>query len=362
MDYKSLFKEKLSKLLFLEIDWQKFKKCIDAPENIEIKSDDLYLPISSKYVASTVNNNISINNLPIYYFVEGMLIALGADDNFRYLDDYIIVFNNIKQSEVCGKNLVADRIKEENYEDAYLLLKGLFKVTYNEEYFEKLLLVGNAIRERDSAFSDILLSDIEFGINEFEDMKEPYLYKALYLKSKDDYLGSRAALNEYYNRGGEKTEEIAQIAEDIENIATYEKAIEYLDTKPDKTIKMLLPLLDKFSKNPLIYYYIAVAYRKLQNYEKALCYLEDSIEIESGILEVVNEFGINYACLGDYKKAIEYFRKAFEVSKDVEICTNLVMCYLNIGDEEEAKLHYELAKKLNPEDEIVKDLERMFIK
>ena len=38
------------------------------------------------------------------------------------------------------------------------------------------------------------------------------------------------------------------------------------------------------------------------------------------------------------------------------------MCYLNIGDEEEAKLHYELAKKLNPEDEIVKDLERMFIK
>ena len=55
-----------------------------------------------------------------------------------------------------------------------------------------------------------------------------------------------------------------------------------------------------------------------------MCYLEDSIEIESGILEVVNEFGINYACLGDYKKAIEYFRKAFEVSKDVSAGAVLV--------------------------------------
>ena len=86
------------------------------------------------------------------------------------------------------------------------------------------------------------------------------------------------------------------------------------------------------------------------------------LAIESGILEVVNELGINYACLGDYEEAIKCIKKGFEASRDVEICTNIIMCYLNLGDEENAKLHLDIAKKLNPDDEIVQKIERMFIK
>ena len=33
------------------------------------------------------------------------------------------------------------------------------------------------------------------------------------------------------------------------------------------------------------------------------------------------------------------------------------MCYLNIGDNENAKLHYKIAKDIDSEDEIVKKLE-----
>ena len=69
--------------------------------------------------------------------------------------------------------------------------------------------------------------------------------------------------------------------------------------------------------------------------------------------------GINYACIGDYETAISYFKKAFEVTKEVEICTNIVMCYLNLNNIEEAKVHLELAKKLNKEDEIVKELDKI---
>ena len=135
-----------------------------------------------------------------------------------------------------------------------------------------------------------------------------------------------------------------------------------LDEKPEKAIGTLLGLLDHFEKNPLLYYYIAIGYRKLENYEKAIYYLNESLSIESGILEVVNELGINYACLGDYDEAIKFFKKGFEASRDVEICTNIIMCYLNLGDEENAKLHLDIAKKLNPDDEIVQKIERMFIK
>lgn len=362
MDYKSVFKEKLGKLLFLEIDWEGFKRSTKIPEVVKLKTKDLYIPISSKYITSNVEDELKIKNLPIYYFIEGMLTALGADSNLSYSEDYIIILNNIKESEKCGKTLVANRVKEHNLTDAYLLIKGLYVATGNEEYYKKLLLVGETIREEDSAFSEILLEDIEEGKKEFINMPDPYLYKAVILKAKEDFVGAKVEINEYVNKGGEVTDDIKTIIKDIDNVTAFEKAVEMLDEKPEKSIGMLLGLLDHFKKNPLLYYYIAVGYRKLENYEKAIYYLNESLEIESGILEVVNELGINYACLGDYEEAIKYFKKAFEASKDIEICTNIVMCYLNMGDEENAKLHLDIAKKMNPEDEIVQKIERMFIK
>lgn len=362
MDYKAVFKEKLSKLLFLEVDWDGFKRSTQIPENISLKTKDLYIPISSKYITNNINNEIKINNLPIYYFIEGMLIALGADEKLSYSEDYIKVLKNIKESEDCGRGLVANRIKEDNLMDAYLLIKGLFLFTYKEEYYKKLLLVGEALIENDSAFGDILLKDIEVGKEEFNKMSEPYLYKALFLKKKGDFIGAKVEINQYLNKGGEVTPEIKEIIRDIDNIATYEEAIALLDKSPEQAIEMFLGLTESFKTNPLIYYYLAVASRKIEKYEEAIYYLNESLAIETGILEVVTELGINYACLGSYKNAIKYFKKGFEASKDVETCTNIVMCYLNMGDEKEAKLNLEIAKRLNPEDEIVQQIDRMFAK
>ncbi len=135
-----------------------------------------------------------------------------------------------------------------------------------------------------------------------------------------------------------------------------------MDESPEKSIGLLLSLVDVFDSNPLLYYYLGVAYRKLDNFEKAIYYLNESLNIESGILEVINELGVNYACLGDFETAIKYFKKGFEASKDVEICTNIVMCYLNLGDKENAKLHLDIAKKLNSEDDVVVELDRILAK
>ena len=95
MDYKAVFKEKLGKLLFLEINWEGFKRSTSIPEAVKLKTKDLYLPISSKYITSNVEDELKIKNLPIYYFIEGMLMALGADSNLSYSEDYIIILNNL---------------------------------------------------------------------------------------------------------------------------------------------------------------------------------------------------------------------------------------------------------------------------
>lgn len=359
MDYKILFKEKLGKLLFLEVDKEGFKRSINIPVEVKLKNNDLYLPISSEYITSNINDEIKINNLPIYYFIEGMLTALGADDKLSYSEDYIILLSNIVDSEECGKGLVAKRINEGRLDDGYLILRGLYVATGDPEYIKKLLLVGEALREKDKGFTEILSADIDECKEEFSRLPEPYLYKALILKEEGDFAAARVEINEFINKGGKVTDEIKQIMNDIENIATYEKAIELLDESPEKSIGMLLSLAETFDKNPLLFYYLGVAYRKIENYEKAIYYLNESMGIESGILEVVNEIGINYACIGNYEEAIKYFKKAFEATRDIEICTNIVMCYLNMGNKQEAKIHLEIAKKLNSDDEIVQQLEKM---
>ncbi|MBW6410889.1 tetratricopeptide repeat protein [Clostridium weizhouense] len=358
MDYKTMFKDKLSKILFLEMDKEGFKKTLKIPEYVTFNNDDLYMPISSEYITSNVNDEIKMKNLPIYYFIEGMFISFGCDEKLRYNEDYGVVLTYIPNAEECVKSLIANRVKEERLEDAYVLLRGLYRYNREEEVFKNLLLTGEAIREKDSSFNEILLEDIEEGKIKFNKMPEPYLYNALILRDKGDYINAKNEIDSYLNKGGIKTDEISQIINDINNIGQYENAIELLNEEPEKAIEMLLPLSEQFEKNPLIYYYIAIGYRNLENYEKAIYYLNESLSLESGILEVVNELGINYACMKNYEEAIKYFKKAFEASRDVVICTNIVMCYMNLGNNEEAKLHLEIAKKLNPDDDIVKELEK----
>lgn len=358
-NYKTMYKDKLSKLLFLEMKKDAFKKSINIPESVKFENDDLYIPISAEYVADNANNQITLNNLPIYYFVEGMFIAFGADENIKYNEDYGIILAYIPDSEECVKSLIADRIKKNRLEDAYILLKGLYRYTKEEEMLTKLLAVGETIREKDSSFSELLLEDIEECKEKFEKSPEPYLYNALILKDKGDYKGAEVEINEYINKGGKKTPEIEQIGTDISNISSFEKAIDYLKDEPKKSIELLLPLCEEFKENPLVYYYLGVGYRKIENYKTAIHYLEKSILLESGSLEAVNELGMNYASIGEYEKALKYFRKAFEASKEVDICTNIVMCYINLGDKEQAKLNLDIAKKLAPDDEIVIEIDQM---
>ncbi len=362
MDYKVKIKEKLGKLLFLEMNKDGFKENIGIPSYVTFKNNDLYLPISSEYISSNINNEIKIKNLPIYYFIEGMFIAIGSDENLRFNDDYELILDYIKDTESCIKSLISKRIDEKRYLDAYLLLKGYYTYSKDLEVMKKILLVGEAIREEEKGFKDILLEDIDYCISNKLKIAEAYLYKAIILKDDGDFKGAKVLINEYFNNGGKVTKEVEIINNDINNISDYENAVELLEENPAKSIEILLRLGEEFKENPLIYYYLGIAFRKLENYHKAIYYLKESIKRESGILEVIVELGLNYACIGEFEEAIKYFKKSFEASRDVEICTNIIMCYLNINDLENAKLHLEIAKNLNSEDEIVKQLDAMISK
>ena len=315
MDYKAKIKEKMSKLLFLEMNKDGFKENIGIPSYVTFKNKDLYLPISSEYISSNINDEIKIKNLPIYYFIEGMFTAIGADENLRFNEDYELILDYIKDTENCIKSLISKRIEDKRYLDAYLLLKGYYTYSKDLDVMKRILLVGETIREEDSSFKDLLLEDIDYCINNNLKIAEPYLYQAIVLKNDGDFKAARVAINEYLNKGGKVTKEVEIIKADIQNISDYENAIEYLAEDPAKSIEILLRLAEEFEENPLIYYYLGIGFRKLEDYNQAIYYLKESVKRESGILEVIVELGLNYACINEFEEAIKLFKKAFEASR-----------------------------------------------
>ena len=126
MDYKARIKERLGKLLFLEMEKEGFKSAVNIPSYVTFKNKELYIPLNSEYVSENANNELKLKNLPIYYFIEGMFVAMGCDENLRYNDDYEMILDYIKDTEKCIKSLISKKIEGEHYLEAYILLKGYY--------------------------------------------------------------------------------------------------------------------------------------------------------------------------------------------------------------------------------------------
>ncbi|MGL5244452.1 MAG: tetratricopeptide repeat protein [Sarcina sp.] len=356
MDFNVISKEKLSKLLFLEINSNKFLEMLGKSAN-KLGIKELYIPINPKYISKDVEKGYKLENLPIYYLIEGMLLALGGDEHLRFNKDYKKILPLIKDTIPCAKKLVSEKVKTNNLVEALMILIGLIQIYKDEEIYNKLFLVSEILREKNKSYNEIQLNLSEQCKEDLPKIATPYLYASLAYNDMGQYDKAYININEYLSKGGEKTEEIKALYEEIKDSMDYEKGKEELLEDPEVALKRLLPLADKFEDNAIVRYYIATCYRRLDNYEKAIYYLNECMAIDSNMVETVNELGINYAYLGDYENAIKYFRKAFEATRDIEVCTNLIMCYINGGKIEEAKKHLEIAKSLNSDDEIVKEIE-----
>lgn len=352
MDVTSYLNNKLSKLLFVEI-----KEGAKLGDYKIEKS--IYLPVRGEQIIEEVKQGEEFKKIPLTYFVEGMFYVMGADKTFKFNDEYKEILKYVSESIKYIKNKIFNEVNNESYEDAYILLKGLITIEENADNYEKILLIVDKLRNENEIYKDEELRIIERA-KSFEKLAQPYLYEALIQRDDKDFIKALYSLNVYLQKGGKETSEITEFKQNLVNINNYDKAKELSIEDPKAALEMLIPLLDIFGDSAEVYYYIAVAYRNFGNYEKAIYYLNEAAGIDDALIEVINEYGINYASLGDFDRAVQYFRKAFEATKSVEICTNIIMCYLNLGKIKEAQNHMELAVKLDPHDEIVIELQKMF--
>jgi hypothetical protein len=357
MNLKSYFSEKLSKVLFLEISEVKLKEIFKIQS-----SESIFMPIKSDDIIQKVKNGENLENIPMSFFVESMFYVMGADEQFKYNTIYIELLKNIPKSRDYIKGVIFKQVSSEKLEDAYILLKGLSQLEATLEIFEKLFKLLESLKVLEPMYSDEERSLIAKVKNILPSACLPHYYECLLFKDEGKFDAALLSLNSYIEKGGELTLDISDLKHSLENAAKYDDGKKLAYEDPTEALKLLLPLIEEFADDAELFYYIAISYRILENYEKAIYYLNEARTIDSNFVEVVNELGINFACLGNYENAIDYFRKAFEVTKSVEICTNIIMCYMDMGDLTNATNHFELAKKLAPNDEIVVKLGKILNK
>lgn len=351
MEGKSYFSERLQSILFLDIKKERLMSLFNV-----FLSENIYMPVKSAKIIEKVKSGEELEEIPISFFIEGMFYVLGVDEDFKYNRSYREMLLSIPNTNSFIKGIIFNEVKQEHYEDAYIFLKGLVQLEPNAENFDKLLSLSEVIKDTDKNFRKEQLSIIERA-KAVEDYEMPFLYEGILKREAGDFDGALFCVNTYISKGGTKTPEVLELLNNLKGITAYERGKELIYEDADSALKILIPLMEEYGDNASLYYHIAVGYRILENYEKAIYYLNEALAIDDALVEVINELGINYASLGDFKTAIQYLRKAFEATKSIEICTNLIMCYLNAGDMEQAKNHLDIAKKLDENDEIVRELD-----
>lgn len=351
MDYIKHFKEKLSHLIFLEINKGFLEESLDI-KGLKKLEEDLYLPLSPEYLAENITKEV-VKNLPFIEFVKGMYFTLGADKDLNYSPIYRKILHSInKDTQIKG--LVAKLVKDDLKEDAIIYLIGLYEVHKEKEVMVNLLSLLEDQALKKEMYLDALIHYAEIAIE--NDIVEGYLFKGSALRLKTFYSEALFSLREYKRLGGEVTKEISEEMEFLDRKSTLLEAEPLLYDEPEAFLKMVLPILSLEEDNPRLLLMIGIAYRILGLHEKAIYYLNDALAIDSAFTDVINELGINYASLGIYDKAIEYFRALFDDIRSLEILTNLITTYINKGDLESAKKHIEIAELMDEDDEILMEI------
>jgi TPR repeat protein len=352
MSIEVKFKEKLSKVLFITLKKDRINKIFHS----EV-TGELYIPIRSAFLAND-EKLIETGEIPLSYFVEGMFYVLGADPDFKYSESYIALLKDNIDGIKFIKGRIFSLIDAKNYEEAYILLKGLLSIENNQDITAKLIMLANTLRTMDSNYLEELVSLIDIG-KQMDNFPMPFIYEAIIDYEKKDYEGAFFSINTYFEKGGEKSKEALELSDSIKLSRDYKNGVDLIDEEPKEALKLLLPLLKILEEDASLLYYIGVAYRNIDMSEKAIYYQSEALSLDENMIQSINELGINYASLRDYGAAIKYLRRAFEMTKSIEICTNLIMCYINNKDIENAKLHIDIAEKIDKNDEVLLQLKKL---
>lgn len=101
-------------------------------------------------------------------------------------------------------------------------------------------------------------------------------------------------------------------------------------------------------------FFIGVGHRMAAQYDLALPYFLKVLTLNTGHVQSMNEAGICFLSLGNFSESERLFKEALKLAPGrAEYICNLGIVALNRGDKDAARVHFDEAYALDPEDEVI---------
>lgn len=253
-------------------------------------------------------------------------ILYENDKSFIFIDDFFEVLENAdlyngfnqRRDKIASKNINLICFVNSNFKDKFF--------QNSIEYIPDLFEFKNAIFEIESVSNDNNLQLKEISSSSYSSLG------GLTSESKKEELERLLLKLENASSDDEKLNLYDQISTIYKDIGKYEKALEYLE----KTLNIQETDLSL----AVTYNNISILYQNIKDFQKALIYQKKSIEIKEKFLDKndselassYNNLATMYMDIYNYQKALEYSKMAINILENIQNSNcDLAMGYNNIS-------------------------------
>lgn len=355
-----------------------FKKMADKVAFVELKEDatvnikgyprdkSIPLPILTDVLVNEVKEGNLEEEVKLSYIIDGIIYLIGTDKDFVHLQAYkniLLGFTDKIEEYVFYEGIkLLDKNDYDNGAVYFRALKlinpeninGIFNYSLALEQIAKEFL-NKEDEEKGSEFLTKSTGELE-TILDLDDKYPLAYYKLGYHYSFfGQYIKAKLIWTKYLTLDKDelRLQEIREEIDLIENNVAIESGLTYLSHGQfDKALEIFLKLLVSYNKWWELKYFIGACYKGLADYELAIDYFYEALEINEAESDIYNELGICFYSIGDIDRAIEVLTLGIEnIVDDYKLLFNRGLGYIQLGQLNNAYIDISKAVSLNPQDE-----------
>lgn len=330
-----------------------FKNFTDRLAYIDLKDSSKYpmlsgtsLPIYIEDIKEGIKSGDFAKEINLKLILKAMLINIAIDPEFIYRDKYeeilsyylkdIASYTKDLSISLDGKEalkaLLYSRagylIEPDNLQNSYVYARLLWPKAFSEanEYKDEF------VKESLKILQESIAKDENFSLAYFE-LGNIYSNLGEYIKANSYYKNALSRVEDEIAK-----EEIRARQKSIEDEALIEEALYQIGkSNYNKSVSILTKVLSK-NKRADAYYYLAVAYQNLGQYENSILAFRNSLDMGADFRELYNDYSISLYLNNEELKALEIINQGLlKYPQDPRMTYNKVQINLKLGNIKKAK-------------------------
>ncbi len=355
---------------------------IEPEQQLEINNYIIKPEIPLPILQEEVNGIVQDKELPWPAFVRGIIHVLAESPDFIHVDEYkafLYAYSQDIEATLLAEG--AHLASEGKLDTAIVIFKGLTNL--NPELDEARFNLGLTYRDlavksiknnpdQGHYFTNLAIDNLEVLNNKNSVSPLVYYNLGFLYRQKGMLSQAKEAWEKAVEFGldADRSAELAKLIHELDRLdiveAQFENDVNAINQGRFKDgITLLQPLAKRYPHWWQISFNLGLAYRNLEDYERAMLIFEKIAELNPAMPEVYSQIGLCLFALGQMEEAENSLRQALSlIPDDTGYLGNLGLVYLRQQRFEEAAEILYKALAITPEDALIqhylKDLPKQF--